>query len=162
MWARMRLIVIRHGNAAAKRTWQGPDDDRPLTRTGEDQAQALVRRVRRYQPTRVISSPSLRCRQTVAPLAAAGGLEVEDSPALARTAGAGAAEWVTQLVAASEEATTVVLCTHREVLVELLPALSRPSGVRLGHKPPGAKGGRWQLVFRAQKLRSVKYIRPLH
>ena len=156
----MRLIVVRHGNAAPKRTWSGPDDDRPLTSSGEGQATALVGALRRYHPVRVISSPSLRCRQTVGPLAAACGLEVEVSPALARDAGVLATDLVVALVPETDKADTVVLCTHREVLVELLPGLAKQHKIKLDHRPPGAKGGRWLLLVRGEKLTSAKYTPP--
>ena len=61
-----RLYLIRHGHT----TWNGPplrfqgQMDSSLSDNGRAEAIALGERMP-YQPHRVISSPSLRCRQTV-------------------------------------------------------------------------------------------------
>ena len=61
-----RLYLIRHGHT----TWNGPplrfqgQMDSSLSDNGRAEAIALGERMP-YQPDRVISSPSLRCRQTV-------------------------------------------------------------------------------------------------
>ena len=64
------------------------------------------------------------------------------------------------LLSSETSDSTVVLCTHREVLVELLPRLSKEFGRKLGHRPPGAKGGTWILRFKATKLYRVDYRPP--
>jgi len=156
----MRLIVVRHGIAIAKRRWEGPDADRPLTPNGARQAKAVAARLAPYRPIAILSSPSLRCRQTVEPLAARTATLVQNHKALGVDAGASSLELIHQLVATESPTSTVVLCTHREVLVEILPALAAEFRVALGHRPPGAKGGSWTLRFRGDRLVNVKYWRP--
>lgn len=156
----MRLIVVRHGIATAKRRWDGPDADRPLTPNGHRQAKALAGRLARYRLATIISSPSLRCRMTVEPLAARAATPVRNSGSLGIDGGARALELIHRLVATQPAASTIVLCTHREVLVESLPALAAEFGVALGHRPPGAKGSYWVLRFRGDDLVSIKYSRP--
>jgi hypothetical protein len=85
---------------------------------------------------------------------------VELSPHLSRDAGQAAVELCRQLLSSETDDTTVVLCTHREVIVELLPQLSKEFAHKLGHRPPGAKGGAWILRFRAGKLEKVDYRPP--
>lgn len=119
----------------------------------------MAARLARYRPVKVISSPSLRCTQTLEPLAR-GRLRVQRTDALAPDAGASAIDLVHKQIKTASADATVVLCTHREVLVELLPVLAKESGVSLGHRPPGAKGSYWTLVFDGEKLVSVKYSRP--
>ena len=51
----------------------------------------------------------------------------------------------------------VVVCTHREVLLDVLPYLEETFQVKLGHRPPGAKGGVWLLEFRKKRLVRVTY-----
>ena len=157
---RMRLIVVRHGIATAKRRWDGADADRPLTAKGTRQAQVVAARLARYGPTEIFSSPSLRCRQTIEPLAVRTEIRVQRSEALRVDAGTRATKFIHQLVATREPGATIVVCTHREVLVETLPALTAEAGVRPVHRPPGAKGSYWALRFRAQNLVSIKYSRP--
>jgi len=66
IWA---LILLRHANAVARRNWDGPDPERPLTPRGHLQAQALPGLLAAYGVSRLISSPAARCTQTLMPYA---------------------------------------------------------------------------------------------
>lgn len=156
----MRVILVRHGHAEPKQTWSGKDADRPLIARGRRQAEALARSLAKPRPTRIISSPSLRCLQTVQPFGKKIGVDVELAGWLATDAGAEAREGTVALARTEPSSGCVVLCTHREVLVDLLPFLADTFGVKLGHRPPGAKGGTWVLEFRKKKLVSITY-RPV-
>jgi phosphohistidine phosphatase SixA len=155
----VRLLVVRHGHAEPKGTWNGEDAERPLVTKGRRQAQSLVKAVAQYRTARIISSPSLRCRQTVEPLAAARQLDVELSTALAPESGDAALELVRSL-ASGRSSGAVVLCTHREVIVEVLPKLAAESGVKLGHRVPGAKGALWVLDAQKGRFSVEAYIAP--
>ena len=63
------LLVVRHADAGVKRTWTGPDRLRPLSPSGHLQAEGLVIRLEDYPVERILCSPTLRCYQTVEPLA---------------------------------------------------------------------------------------------
>jgi len=71
------LLVIRHARAGDRAEWQGDDRKRPLDKRGRRQAQALVDELAGFPLTRILSSPYDRCVQTVEPLAAARGLQIE-------------------------------------------------------------------------------------
>lgn len=77
-----RVHVIRHGKPAA--TWGGHDQDPGLDETGLEQARAVAVILAALppgeRPTRVVSSPLRRCRETAAPLAEMLGVEVEIEP----------------------------------------------------------------------------------
>ena len=73
----MPLLVIRHARAGDRAEWQGDDRKRPLDKRGRRQAQALVDELAEFPLTRILSSPYDRCVQTVEPLAAARGLQIE-------------------------------------------------------------------------------------
>ena len=79
-----RVYLIRHARPSA--TWGGDDDDPGLDAVGQGQAEAAARALlalpERLRPTRVVSSPLRRCRETAAPFAAAIGAEVEIDPAV--------------------------------------------------------------------------------
>ncbi len=75
-------------------------------------------------------------------------------------AGARALDLVHKLLTNRPSTSTVVVCTHREVLVEVLPGLATEFGVALGHRPPGAKGSYWVLRFREGRLANAKYSHP--
>ncbi len=153
----MRLILVRHGHAEPKQTWSGRDEDRPLIARGRRQAEALARNLAKPRPSRIISSPSLRCLQTVQPLGKKVGVDVELADWLATGAGAEAREGILVLARSEPSSGRVVLCTHREVLVDVLPFLADTFGAKLGHRPPGAKGGTWVLEFRKKKLVGITY-----
>ena len=76
------LLVVRHADAADKSNWKGPDMLRPLSPSGHLQAEGLVYRLEDYPIERILCSPTLRCRQTVQPLARDRMLQVEPVPAL--------------------------------------------------------------------------------
>lgn len=77
-----RVHVIRHGRPAA--TWGGEDEDPGLDGMGLAQAMTVAREILALpsdqRPTRVVSSPLRRCRETAEPLADALGVEVEIDP----------------------------------------------------------------------------------
>lgn len=77
-----RVHVIRHGKPAA--TWGGDDEDPGLDGTGLLQALAIAKEVlalpKDQRPTRVVSSPLRRCRETAEPLADALGVDIVIDP----------------------------------------------------------------------------------
>jgi 8-oxo-dGTP diphosphatase len=156
----MRIVIVRHGQAAAKKSWQRADAERPLVARGHRQAARLGKIIGAPKPTRVISSPALRCIETVQPLADKYGLDVELSEQLATDAGDQAVALCRQLLSSPAPHSTVMVCTHREVLNDLLPQLAKEFGGKLGHRPPGAKGGAWILRFRGGTLQKVEYHPP--
>jgi phosphohistidine phosphatase len=60
-----RLTLVRHANAAWKNS-QTSDFDRPLTRRGQAEAEALARHLlgQKLVPDLLIASPALRAKQT--------------------------------------------------------------------------------------------------
>jgi broad specificity phosphatase PhoE len=73
-----RVYMIRHGKPSS--TWGDADEDPGLDDTGREQAraaaEALLALPEDQRPTRVVSSPLRRCRETAAPFAAALGVEI--------------------------------------------------------------------------------------
>jgi phosphohistidine phosphatase SixA len=114
------VLLVRHAKAGDPEKWDAPDDLRPLTARGEAQADALVNLLAGYEIDRVLSSPYLRCTQTVAPLAAARGLAVEPCDDLAEGEGHAGIALARRLVT---EPSYTVLCSHGDVVEEVLDAL---------------------------------------
>lgn len=113
------ILLVRHAKAGDREKWEAPDDHRPLTAKGEVQAQALVDLLAGYEIERVLSSPHLRCTQTVAPLAAARGLAVEPCDDLAEGEGEAGIALARRLLT---EPGDTVLCSHGDVVEEVLDA----------------------------------------
>jgi phosphohistidine phosphatase len=62
-----RVVVVRHGPAAARNPARWPDDaQRPLTARGTEQTRRALQGLARYlgRGTRLASSPAVRCRVT--------------------------------------------------------------------------------------------------
>jgi 8-oxo-dGTP diphosphatase len=117
------LLVVRHAKAGHRELWQGDDDLRPLSKRGREQAGKLVELVPSLAArpiARVLSSPSVRCRQTVEPLAARLALPIEDEPRLAE----GHPLDVTMSLLAELGPEVVVLCSHGDIIGELVWWLS--------------------------------------
>ncbi|HET7474610.1 MAG TPA: NUDIX hydrolase [Dermatophilaceae bacterium] len=70
------LVVIRHAKARPRSSWSGADARRPLDSAGKRRAAELVPLLAAYAPARLVSSPSLRCTDTLAPYAARNGVRV--------------------------------------------------------------------------------------
>jgi 8-oxo-dGTP diphosphatase len=71
------VYLVRHAHAGSRSAWSGDDRDRPLSTKGRAQADALRERLRDLPIGHLTSSPFRRCIETLDPLAAALGLEVE-------------------------------------------------------------------------------------
>jgi 8-oxo-dGTP diphosphatase len=71
------ILLIRHAWAGHQGDWDGDDRLRPLDERGQRQAFALVDVLEEYDVRRIVSSPYVRCVQTVEPLASARRLEIE-------------------------------------------------------------------------------------
>jgi 8-oxo-dGTP diphosphatase len=80
------FLLVRHGSAGERSTWQGDDRERPLDAAGEVQAEALVPLLAAYHVNRVLSADVLRCLQTVGRYAEHAHLSVESEPLLSESA----------------------------------------------------------------------------
>jgi len=150
------LLFVRHAHAGNRHAWQGPDRDRPLTPRGCRQAEALVTQLAGYPVARILSSPYLRCLQTVEPLARARSLEVEGCPELGDDAEAAQALALLRELAGSP----AVLCSHGDLMVELLDTLEAVDGLPLAPDYPCAKGSTWVLEDNGRRFIQAAYLPP--
>ncbi len=109
----MTSVLLRHASAGHRLDWEHDDHLRPLDARGRRQSADLVELLRPFGVRRIVSSPYVRCVQTVEPLAAALGLEVEQDERLKE--GAGRRPRPSLL---SEDG--VVCCTHGDIVEALL------------------------------------------
>jgi len=129
-----RSYLVRHGEAGDRHAWHDADELRPLTEEGRRQAEALVVLLADAEIDRLLSSPYVRCVQTLEPLAAARHMPIETTPVLAEGAGGqGAVELLTR-----DEA--LVACSHGDVIEEALDLLAA-AGVPLEGRARGAPQG---------------------
>jgi phosphohistidine phosphatase SixA len=149
------VLLVRHAHALPRSAWDGDDRDRDLSKKGRRQAGELVPVLRELKPRRVLSSPYLRCVETVRPLAEALGCVVEMEDRLAEGAGAAAYELLFEL---SEE--NPVMCSHGDVIPELLDELVYRQGLDLGPRPRLEKGSVWVLERSDAGFATATYLPP--
>lgn len=149
------VLLIRHAHAGSRSDWSGDDRGRPLSAKGRRQAAALVRCLDGWAVQRVLSSPYARCVETVVPLAQELGLKVEATEVLAEGHGPEALALVRSL--ADDK---VALCTHGDVIPDVLVALADEDRLDLGPNPHQAKGSVWVLEATGPLFTRATYISP--
>ena len=81
----MELALLRHAHAGDPETWDRPDDLRPLSDKGRQQAERLGRLLAAagFVPDAVLTSPRVRARETAEIVADRLGISVRIDPRLA-------------------------------------------------------------------------------
>lgn len=116
----MPLYVVRHAKAGSRSAWEGDDRDRPLVDEGWRQARGIAALIAPLGPTALLTSPYLRCRQTLEPLAELTGLTIVDEPRIEEDSP------LERSLAALEDAPdNAVLCSHGDVIPDALSGLIR-------------------------------------
>ena len=151
----MAVLVVRHAVAVPRSAWTEDDDARPLDERGRRQAEALVDQTAALDVRRVRSSPAVRCVDTVTGVAAARGLAVETVDGLAEGNGPAA---VTLVEASLAEEGDVVLCTHGDVVEEVLGALARLGAVLDDERCQ--KGSTWLIERGGDDRLDGTYVAP--
>ncbi|MEX0831721.1 MAG: phosphoglycerate mutase family protein [Nitriliruptoraceae bacterium] len=150
----MTVLLLRHAEAGDRWLWSGNDRDRPLDDHGVKQATELATQFAEFAITRVQSSPFRRCVQTVEPLAASLSIHTETEPQLAEGSGS---QYVRDMLATSGD-TTIVLCTHGDIIAAVLGDLER-HGCELGSSARMQKASTWQLDSSAPSI-TARYLPP--
>jgi 8-oxo-dGTP diphosphatase len=145
--------VVRHAKAGDRSDWMGDDRLRPLTKSGERQAEALADLLANDPIDQILSSGYLRCLQTVEPLATRRKLPVEPVKDLEEGAGG---ESVIRLVE-KFKGRNIVLCTHGDVVEELLEHLIAQGLVQRA-RAKMEKGSTWVLEEKDGKITGAKYL----
>ena len=149
----MAVYLVRHAKAGDRDAWEGDDRLRPLTKSGRRQAEGLVELLKDQRIDRILSSPYVRCVETVEPLAEARHLTVESSADLAEGAGG---DRIIQLMSRNR-GRNVVLCTHGDLVEELLDQLI-DQGVVSRRNAANQKGGTWVLESDDDRITSARYL----
>lgn len=139
----MALYLVRHAKAGERRGWTEDDQLRPLSTAGWKQARSLADRLEAEHPTTLVSSPYVRCVQTLEPLAERLGVKVAVDERI--TEGA-AFERSLELLDELDDGS--VLCSHGDVIPALLDALIR-RGLEVRSSPDWRKASTW--VIRRKK-----------
>ena len=151
----MRLILLRHGRAAERSDWSGPDAERPLTAEGRLRTRAVVRAARALvRPVDAVwTSPFARAHATALLAGRAWHAPVEVHPWLA--AGAMSAIECLEHLPGGD----TVLVGHEPDLGELLgvllgsaPIPLRKAGIAIVRGEPSAGGMQLELLLTPRVL----------
>ena len=150
------LLLVRHAHAGDKTRWQGPDRLRPLSLAGQAEAAGLVVRLEDFPIWRILTSPTLRCQQTVEPLARDRRLRIEGEVTLGVDADLG------RVLALLEELRLqdTVVCTHGEVIGQVLTRLVA-DGLAVDQPLAWPKGSTWLLEGATRRFTHARYLPPL-
>jgi 8-oxo-dGTP diphosphatase len=133
------LYLVRHAKAGSRHRWDGDDRLRPLTKPGREQADAIADALVGRRPTVLLSSPYVRCVQTLEPLAARTGITLTTDGRLVE---AGSFLEVVELLESLPD--RAVICSHGDVIPETVQALVR-RGAELRTEPDWRKGSTWVI-----------------
>jgi phosphohistidine phosphatase SixA len=137
-----QLTIVRHADAGNRSRFDGPDLERPITTRGWAQARALADVLAEVGATAIVSSPALRCVETVTPLSERIGVGIEPADALSEDSTGEAA--LAALIARGDETGGLVIgSTHGPIFEDLLRRFGTGSGA--SRRRPVAKAGRLEL-----------------
>ena len=140
-----QVVLVRHARAGDRDAWPGDDRARPLDDRGRRQARAIADLLAGAGVTRLVSSPALRCVETLAPLSAALAVDIEQRDELAEDAPREALRRLLEEVAHRPAA----LCLHGDVFPDLLDGRT------------SKKGGAWVVRVAGDGVEPVAYHPPV-
>ncbi|MFG2087391.1 MULTISPECIES: NUDIX domain-containing protein [unclassified Spirillospora] len=136
------LVILRHASAGEKSDWRDADELRPLDAAGRAEAARLAGLLYAYGPARLISSATARCLETVLPYARRTGASIVTDPAF--TVGdTGPGKATDRLLSLVADGVPTIVCTHGEVVSELVTALCRETGEKVPDDPGLRKSEFW-------------------
>jgi 8-oxo-dGTP diphosphatase len=150
-----KIYLVRHARAGERKPGNN-DEQRPLSKRGIRQSEALTGLLSEYPITRILSSPHRRCRETVAPLAERLDLALEWSDDLAE----GTKRRKVRRFIAKLAGETAVVSTHGDLIEGLITRL-RENDVPLDGASQWKKGSLWILDTRDGEIIRGRYLKPL-
>ena len=149
------LFLVRHAAAGNRSKWDGDDAKRPLTKKGRSQAALIADTLHEAGIERIYSSPSLRCVETVEPLADAVGAKIRLNDALAEGPDVDAAYGLAHDLAGFN----AVLCSHGDVIPAVMNRMMW-AGLELESPFYCQKGSIWEVGLDGGRFTTARYIPP--
>ena len=147
------LYLVRHGKAGSRRDFDGDDRMRPLSAAGQRQARALAPKLVAAGVHTFVSSPYLRCIETLQPAAKEADSTVDIDKCLGEgRAGVDVIELMSTLPDGS------ALCSHGDVIPEVVAALER-RGCEIMTAPDWRKGTVW-VISRDRDRYTTAHVWP--
>ena len=150
-----RVFLVRHADAGSRDKWTKKDSQRPLSKKGRQQANALTNQLTRIPVTRVYSSGSKRAEQTVSELARVLAFKLRKDSALREgSAGDTLHDRISEV-----RNDSLVMCSHGDVIGSYIEALAA-DGVALKGGTKWQKGSVWRLELSKGEVRKGFYTPP--
>lgn len=149
------LLLVRHGRAGSRSHSKDDDELRPLSKRGRRQAEGLVGGLRDIEIARIVSSPYVRCVQTVRPLAIDRGLQVEVSEALIE--GAATVDALSLVDGLAD--LPALLCSHGDVIAAVMAHFTE-LGMPIEGEADWSKGSTWVLERKGGRFTSARSRPP--
>ena len=150
------IHLIRHAKAKNRARWSEDDELRPLTKRGRREALGLAERLASEPLGRLVSSPFVRCVQTLEPLALAVDRPIETTELLAE--GAADAPAATLLLSLADEH-TVACCTHGDVVYEIVRSVAE-RGLELDGPADAPVASTWILDVAEGTFTGGRFVAP--
>ena len=124
------FILLRHARAITRDEWQGEDDDRPLSSSGQNQAMRLLSTYQVFNIDQIHSSDAVRCYDTVKSMAKGLDIKLEVSSKLSESTykkdKEKAFDYVRELI---KEDKSILICSHNPILPKMLNKITKKSEI---------------------------------
>lgn len=147
------LLLVRGAEMMNRDVWDSAAGSRPLAPTGEHAANSLAALGAVFDIEKVMAAPSNRCIETVMELARRESLEVERTVDLS-----GGRLTATLDLVAKVRGTGTVLCTHEDVMANILAHLVHKDRAVLTKRFRVRKGSAWLVTGDRSRYRSAYYL----
>lgn len=119
------VIVVRHAKATPRSDWKGgkglDDGHRPLLPAGSLQANALIPLLGAFAPQRLVTSPWVRCKTTLAPYAKRRKMKLIERSQLSELGNKNGPQRTEKVIQdLIEDGRSVAICTHRPALPTII------------------------------------------
>lgn len=152
-----RVVLLRHCEAEQWR--EGDDLLRPLTDVGSARAGRLVAVAAALRPDALMSSPALRCRDTLGPASVLLRRELVEEPLLGE-AGRDRDKVGAMLEERARAGESVLVCTHAPVVMALLERFATHRPQLLPRPARLDAGGAWNVEFTPTGVIGMSYLPP--
>jgi 8-oxo-dGTP diphosphatase len=148
------VYVVRHAEAGDPKGWDGADEARPLSDGGRRQAKHLIGLFADQPFMQLVTSPFLRCVQTMEPLAEARGLPIELRDELAEGR---PWEYLEKVILEAEGEGPTAICVHGDAFRALMSDLFEREVARRVDQS-FRKGATWVLEVRDGAIDSARHV----
>lgn len=152
----MNVYLVRHASAGLSNHLDPNDIQRPLDTQGQIQANLITDILLDAEIGRMLSSPALRCLQTLKPLSEKLELELEEEPALVEGTDIERSWALLETTAHNSDGADIVMCSHGDIIPELV-SRARGRGMSIPGRSGFSKGSIWTLTFDGESFITGKY-----